>query len=398
MDAERSNSFGLIVEASGALEEVARKTDQEVTRHIDDIQKCSDRFNTAKNQFDDIQDAVTAMNKAFTNIAGNVSKNDSRLNIVAERMVKLEADATNIKELIKTIGNVADQTSLIALNASVQAARVGEHGKTFRIVAGEVEKLAAKTSVVNESIGEIVTSVHQSVQEVSRSIIEVQRTISNSITNVQLSRESLTSVTNNVIRFRNNLFDGLDNFLSVESHSKDIGERFREMAKVGESISSLLQGLYFEGLLKEVNFHEHMLKIMKGNCKTSSTTQNAPFELAENKVLLSVLDRYGIFNYCNEDLISTSGFSMNELCSKKISALFHSDMPPAIINDLDECIKEGIPWIGLVKCNRNESGHFWTRMALFPIIKSGKIGEFVVVARATSCEEISSAKKAYWET
>jgi len=103
-------------------------------------------------------DVVKGTVRGMTQIAQNVQES-------AASIGNLGSKSEQIGGIVRTINDIADQTNLLALNAAIEAARAGEHGRGFAVVADEVRALAQRTSIATKEIGGLIKSVQAETRE-----------------------------------------------------------------------------------------------------------------------------------------------------------------------------------------------------------------------------------------
>jgi methyl-accepting chemotaxis protein len=96
---------------------------------------------------------------------------------INSRLNSLSQEASQVKQVLTVIADIADQTNLLALNAAIEAARAGEHGRGFAVVADEVRKLAERTqkSLVetNATVNVIVQSINDITEQMNHNVSRI---------------------------------------------------------------------------------------------------------------------------------------------------------------------------------------------------------------------------------
>jgi methyl-accepting chemotaxis protein len=101
----------------------------------------------------------------------------TKVNASADRVKEMGQRSDQIGIIIETIDDIASQTNLLALNAAIEAARAGEHGRGFAVVADEVRKLAERSSQATKEIGALIKDIQKTVGEAVSAMNESAREV-----------------------------------------------------------------------------------------------------------------------------------------------------------------------------------------------------------------------------
>jgi methyl-accepting chemotaxis protein len=109
------------------------------------------------------QAAEAARRTAQTAVSGegNVEKVVAGMEVISGRIAELNASTSKIGQIIEVIDDIAGQTNLLALNAAIEAARAGEHGRGFAVVADEVRRLAENSGRATKEIAQLIATIQQ---------------------------------------------------------------------------------------------------------------------------------------------------------------------------------------------------------------------------------------------
>jgi methyl-accepting chemotaxis protein len=145
---------------------------------------------TTKNSIEKTANELNNSQQKVLSLMDNINYGAESETEIAEKLSQLSNNANEVVNVLSIIGDIADQTNLLALNAAIEAARAGEHGRGFAVVADEVRQLAEKTQ---KSLNEIQITINSVTQEITNISSEINK---NSIKMQQLANESKDVETN----------------------------------------------------------------------------------------------------------------------------------------------------------------------------------------------------------
>ncbi|MDM5064829.1 methyl-accepting chemotaxis protein [Aeromonas salmonicida] len=256
-------------QARRILGEHAAETDQVVTA-LTELSSTADSVAQHASDSASFTEAANGQAANSRKVVGSASASVVALidevDLAAAKVLEMQEDAKQIGSVLGVIGGIAAQTNLLALNAAIEAARAGEQGRGFAVVADEVRALAARTQNSTAEVGSMLSRLTQGVAD---AVVAMEQT-----------KRSCQAAANTTGQVTGGLDSMADSVVQIHDLSSQIATAAEEQSRVTEEINRNMVSI------------RDMLNLLVENGR--NTEQSAESLLSSNRQLLALVRRFKV--------------------------------------------------------------------------------------------------------
>ncbi|HLR23185.1 MAG TPA: methyl-accepting chemotaxis protein [Pseudogracilibacillus sp.] len=226
--------------ASGAETQADSATDltEKMQHFLDSVRVSQQKGKDIANTSDNVLTITTDGSKLMQESVQQMREIDHIVSSAVEQVSGLDKQSEQISKLVEVVKGIADQTNLLALNAAIEAARAGEHGKGFAVVADEVRKLAEQVTNSITEITSIVSSIQHETDDVVVSLGKGYEEVKTGIQHIEKTGDRFDTIDSAVSSMVNGVTQVAEHLSEIAIGSEQMNALISDIASVSEEAAA----------------------------------------------------------------------------------------------------------------------------------------------------------------
>lgn len=232
----------------GTMQQLASGVDHQVRS----VEEASIKVNEMSAGVKSITDHMNSVSTASVTTTENAEEGSQVIQTVVGQMGEITTQVNKLSEIIKGLGNrsleigeiievitgIANQTNLLALNAAIEAARAGEHGKGFAVVADEVRKLAEQSSESAQHISQLISAIQEETNTAVQSMDVTKKEVASGIDMMNSAGDSFQQIHGSVNEVTNQLQEVDSAMNKMARNAEEIVQSIKIISEIAETAAA----------------------------------------------------------------------------------------------------------------------------------------------------------------